>query len=66
MDRVQQIKLHPSVLYNDMAICIAYCIGATYDNAEQTANTITNNEIEACIDSIREIMTKSDYIKTLT
>lgn len=56
MANVENIKLHPSELYNDMAICIAYCIGATYDTAEQIANTITNDEIEECIDTIRMIM----------
>ena len=66
MARVEQIKLHPSELYSSMAICMAYCIGATHDNVEQIANTITNDEIEECIDTIRTMFDQADFIADLT
>ena len=53
---VEKIKLHELELYSEVAFCIAYCIGATYDNAEQIANKITEDEIEDCIDLIRSRM----------
>ena len=54
--KVEKIRLHPIELYSEVALCIAYCIGATYDNAEQIANQITEDEIEDCIDLIRSRM----------
>lgn len=54
--KVEKISLHPTEMYSEMAFCIAYCIGATYDNAEQIANQITGDEIEDCIDLIRSRM----------
>lgn len=56
MAKVELIKLHPIEIHSEMAFCIAYCIGATYDNAEQIANQITEDEIEDCIDLIRSRM----------
>lgn len=53
MAKVNDIKLHPVELKNEVALCIAYCIGATYEDAEQIANEITEDEIEDCIDRIR-------------
>lgn len=53
MAKVDKIQLHQVELYNEVALCIAYCIGATYEDAEQIANTITVDEIEDCIDRIR-------------
>lgn len=54
--KVEKIKLYPTELYSEVALCIAYCIGATYDNAEQISNQITEDEIEDCIDLIRSRM----------
>ena len=56
MANIEEIKLHPIELYSEVAFCIAYCIGATYDNAEKIANIITEDEIEDCIDLIRSRM----------
>lgn len=56
MAEVNKIKLHPIELKSEVAICIAYCIGATYENAEQIANTITEEEINDCIERIRSRM----------
>lgn len=56
MAKVEKIRLHPIELYSEVALCIAYCIGAAYDNAEQIANQITENEIEDCIGFIRSRM----------
>ena len=53
MAEVSDISLCSTELYNEVAFCIAYCIGATYENAEQIANTITVEEIEDCISRIR-------------
>ena len=53
MAEINEIKLHPIELKNEVACCIAYCIGATYENVEQIANTITEEEIEDCISRIR-------------
>lgn len=53
MVEVNEIKLHPVEIRNEVACCIAYCIGATYENVEQIANTITEEEIEDCISRIR-------------
>ena len=53
MAEVKEIKLHPVEIRNEVACCIAYCIGATYENVEQIANTITEEEIEDCISRIR-------------
>lgn len=57
-------KNEPSIstteLYNEMSFCIAYCIGANYDNAEQIANSVTIEQIEECIDQIRMIMNKKE------
>ena len=41
-----------------MACCMAYCIGATYDNVEEIANTFTDEEIWGCISLIREKISK--------
>lgn len=54
--KVEKIKLHPTELYSEVALCIAYCIGATYDNAERIANQITEDEIEDCVNLIRSRM----------
>lgn len=54
--KVNDIKLHPIELKSEVACCIAYCIGATYDNVEAIANTITDSEIEDCINRIRSRM----------
>ena len=56
MANIEEIKLDPIELDSEVAFCIAYCIGATYDNAEQIANTITDDEIEDCINLIRSRM----------
>ena len=56
MSEVNDIKLHRIELKNEVACCIAYCIGATYDNVETIANTITDEEIEDCISRIRSRM----------
>ena len=58
MAKVNKIKLYPVEMRCEMAFCIAYCIGATYDNAEQISNTITVDEIDDCISLIRERMQK--------
>lgn len=59
MAEVKEIKLHPVEIQNEVACCIAYCIGATYENVEQIANTITEEEIEDCISRIRMRMCDS-------
>lgn len=37
--KIDKIKLHSIEIYNEMACCIAYCIGATYDNVEDISCT---------------------------
>ena len=54
--KVRKIELHPAELYSEMARCIAYCIGATYDDAGQIADLITEDEIMDCIDLVRSRM----------
>ena len=56
--KVEDIKLYPVELYSEVAFSIAYCIGATYDNAEEIANKLSICEIEDCIKLIRERMEK--------
>ena len=53
MAKVELIKLYPIEMHSEMACCIAHCIGATYDNVEVIANTLTNEEIEDCINLVR-------------
>lgn len=52
------MNLHPIEMSNEMACCMAYCIGATYDNVEEIANTFTDEEIWGCISLIREKISK--------
>ena len=54
MIEVKDIKLYPIEMYSEMACCIAHCIGATYDNVEEVANTIPDEEVWKCIELIRE------------
>lgn len=56
MAEVNNIKLSNVELYNEVACCIAYCIGADYENVEKIADTITEEEIEDCISRIRNRM----------
>lgn len=58
MAKVGQIELHPIEMYNEMACCMAYCIGATYDNVEEIASKFTNTEVWDCLDLIRERLSK--------
>ena len=51
---IDKIKLHSIEIYNEMACCIAYCIGATYDNVEDIANQISSEMVFECIDMIRD------------
>ena len=51
---IDKIKLHPIEIYNEMACCIAYCIGATYDNVEEIADQIPEDMVFECIDMIRD------------
>lgn len=51
---IDKIKLHPIEMYNEMACCIAYCVGATYDNVEKIANKIPENMVLECIEMIRD------------
>lgn len=50
---IDKIILHPIEMYNEMACCIAYCVGATYDNIEKIANKISEDMVLECIDMIR-------------
>ena len=50
---IDKIKLHPMEICSEMACCIAYCIGATYDNVEQIANQIPEDMVLECVDMIR-------------
>lgn len=56
MAEVSNIKLHNVELYNEVACCIAYCIGADYENVERIADKLTVEEIEDCISAIRNRM----------
>ena len=38
--KIDKIKLHPIEMCSEMACCIDYCIGATYENVEEIANKI--------------------------
>ena len=58
MAKVELINLHEAEIYSEVACCIAYCIGATYDNVEEVANTLTDEEVLDCIMLIRERMSK--------
>ena len=51
---IDEIKLHPMEICSEMACCIAYCIGATYDNVEEIANQIPEDIVLECIDMIRD------------
>lgn len=53
MENAKNIKLHPTELHSEVALCIAYCLGATYDNAERIAKQITKEEIIDCVHLIR-------------
>lgn len=52
--KIDKIKLYPMEICSEMACCIAYCIGATYDNVEQIANQIPEDMVLECIDMIRD------------
>lgn len=52
--KIDEIKLHPIEIYNEMACCIAYCIGATYNNVEEIADQISREMVFECIDMIRD------------
>lgn len=43
--KIDEIKLHPIEMCNEMACCIAYCIGATYDNVEEIASQIPEDMV---------------------
>lgn len=43
-------------LYNQVALCMAYCTGATKENAKEIANSLTLLEISKCINEIRNMM----------
>lgn len=51
---IDKIKLHPIEIHNEMACCIAYCIGATYDNVEEIADQISSEMVFECIEMIRD------------
>ena len=61
MVKVEKIKLYEEELISDVAFCIAYCIGANYDNDEEVANSIDRDEIVDVVFAIREIHEK--YLK---
>lgn len=61
MEKTEQTGLHPIEMYNEMACCMAYCVGATYDNVEEIANGFTGIEVLDCFELIRERL--KDYIK---
>ena len=51
---IDKIKIHPIEMCSEMACCIAYCIGATYDNVEEIANQIPEDMVFEYIDMIRD------------
>lgn len=51
---IDEIKLHPMEICSEMACCIAYCIGAMYDNVEEIANQIPEDMVLERIEMIRE------------
>ena len=51
---IDKIKLHPIEMCNEMACCIAYCIGATSENVEEIAYQIPEDMVFGFIDMIRE------------
>ena len=63
MKKVNEIKLHPIELYSEVANCIAYCIGASYEDVEEIANAITHSEIADCIELIRNRISNNQYPK---
>ena len=54
MKKTERTGLHPIEMYNEMALCMAYCIGATYDNAEEVSNEFTGKEVMDCFEFIKE------------
>jgi hypothetical protein len=58
MAKVELIQLHEAEIVSEMALTMAYCIGATYDNAEKIANSFTPEEIYECVTLIREKLSK--------
>lgn len=50
---IDKIKLHPIGICNEMACCIAYCIGATYENVEEIASQIPEDKVFECVEMIR-------------
>lgn len=59
MTQIKDIKLDPIELRSEVALCIAYCIGASYDDAIKIASAITEKEIDDCIFLIRNRMNNS-------
>ena len=43
--KIDKIKLHPIEMCNEMACCIAYCIGVTYDNVKEIASQIPEDMV---------------------
>lgn len=58
MAKVDKIRLHPEELISDVCFCIAYCIGADYENDEVIANSLCDDEIAEVIETIRKIHEK--------
>ena len=58
--KVELIQLHEAEIASEMAFTMAYCIGATYDNAEKIANSFSPEEICECILLIREKLSKGE------
>ena len=56
MLKQNKVKIPPLEFYNELAVCMAYCIGATKDNVSEIANKITIHEIEECANQIRNMM----------
>lgn len=54
--KVEKIKIHPVEMGNQMACCIAYCIGANHENVEEIANKIPESVVDECIVMIRDKM----------
>ncbi len=58
MHNVEKIKYHPFEMRSEMAFAMAHCIGANSENDQEVADSFTLDEIEDCIDLIRERLSR--------
>ena len=58
MAKVEKIKLHPIEINSEMAFVMAHCIGADSEDEQRIADSFTVEEINDCINLVRERLSK--------